>query len=156
MDGQDEAPGPLWNTSVVIGCMHPCMSRLDRLQQMGARSSLGGVRRPGVKDRGGFMIQEVQVCPFGCLGNAFKTHQVLGQGRPPGRVAGPCVSSCTSSCVSGTRFWPGGPKLEPSVHFLPPRTSQIGARVDILFQLQQLMVVQGRPPLSDGEPVLAW
>lgn len=47
-------------------------------------------------------------------------------------------------------------KLQPSGHFLPLQTSQIGAVVELLLQPQQLMVGEKRPSPSDGEPVLAW
>lgn len=66
MDGQDEALGPLWNTSVVIGGMHPCMSRLARLQQMGARSSVG--RSPTTRSE-----RLRRLCDPGCAGRSSRT-----------------------------------------------------------------------------------
>lgn len=46
-------------------------------------------------------------------------------------------------------------ELQPSGHLQPPRTSQVGAEVELLLQLQQLMAGEGRPPPPDAEPVLA-
>lgn len=184
-DGQDEALGPVWNASTVMTisawaggpwtiCNRwKCAAQIGQVCRVNTLSTAGITGR--VNKRGGHwrVICEVRLWGRSGGGGGWSSYetwniqQVLTQAGAQGGVTGrPLGWTCNLSepvlllvphpAVLKPDLDLAIGELQPSSHLQPPWTTQVRAEVELLLQLQQLAVGEGRSLPPNSKPSSTW